>query len=110
MGVVPRLPLRLDRLMGFTKFTQISRTISEPLADLDRPPRSPFMTVPDEAATGTAEQSQLAGAGLTREELQHRSRVGAGQPLSLGHEPFPPSLLPASMLCNPGLIVHGHSL
>src|SRR5262245_30362656 len=89
MGIIPRLPLILDCLMGFTKFEQTSRTISEALADLDRLPRSAFMTVPDEAATGTAEQSQLAGAGLTRQELQHRSWVSAGQPLSLGHEPFP---------------------
>src|SRR5215510_13764087 len=37
------------------------------------------------AAAGAGEEAQLALAGLAPKERQHRLRVGAGQPLLLGH-------------------------
>ena len=41
--------------------------------------------VPDTSAAGTGEQPQLALASLAPQEPQHGLRVGAGQPLGLGH-------------------------
>jgi hypothetical protein len=40
---------------------------------------------PDAPAAGTGKQPQLAVAGRTRYELQHRLGVSAGKPLGLSH-------------------------
>src|SRR4051794_19843452 len=72
-----------------TKLMQLIRgrkSVCTSLCELDSLPLTLVcQEVPEAADAGTGEQPQLPVAGLAPQELQHRRRVGAGQPLRLGH-------------------------
>jgi hypothetical protein len=68
------------------QFLPSGQAFGVPLRDDDGVPAALVgEQAPDAPAAGAGEQLQFALVRLAAQELQHRGRVGRGQPLGFGH-------------------------